>query len=100
MSRDEFVQRVVYTHDSGLRIEVQPQIQQVMIPNGEKMEWLGPFKPFDITETCEAIGLYAREHQRGDLLRAADDWLALNSGELPEGKDDKPHREKRHHFKW
>jgi hypothetical protein len=102
MGRDDFVRAVTYTHDGGLQIEVQSKIQQVLIPPAQHTAsaWLGPFDPFDVSETCAAIEQFAREQRRPDLFQASYDWYWLNSSELPEGRDGEPKREPRHHFKW
>ena len=85
---------VTYTHDSGLKIEVKWEIQEVRVPGGEV---LGPFAPFDVDSTCAAISGFANQSERYGLLRAAYDWRRLNA---EDPKDAKYLRRKYCNFEW
>ena len=89
--------KIVYTHDTGVSIEVGRVIQQVRI--GKTV--LGPFEPFDVEETMRAIGAHVRQTEQVSLLQAAMDWERINSDVSPlEDRDGKSVREKKYRWKW
>jgi hypothetical protein len=96
MSRDDVIRAITYTHDGGVKIEVQPEIQQVFIPSEfhNKAQWLGPFPPFDVEQTCIAIEQLARFAKRPSLMQASYDWYQLNR------EDQRGRYERLYHFKW
>ncbi len=84
--------KIVYTHDTGVSIEVGRVVQQVR--TGKTV--LGPFEPFDVEETMHAIGAHVRQTEQVSLLQAAMDWQRINSDESPlEDQDGKSVREKK-----
>jgi len=89
--------KIIYTHDTGVVIEVGRRYQQVIIGN----RTLGPFAPFDVVETVHAMGQLVKD--TGDLkpLEAAMDWERINScTQLLEEGDEKPLKEPKYRFKW
>ena len=89
--------KIIYTHDTGVVIEVGRRFQQVIVGNVT----LGPFEPFDVVETVHALGQHVRATEDLSALEAAMDWQRINEcTELLEDRDDKPLKEPKYRFKW
>jgi len=73
MTRD--LMDITYTHDAGVVIKINMYSQKVFFSE-ERVR--GPFEPFDVDTTCQAITEEAQETECWDWLKVASSWRQLN----------------------